>query len=504
MLSPISPSQVKLDETVNISQIADGKCLNHDCLVLLFTYLDKPSLINAAQVCIGWRKAAYTPRFWRGSIPHMSDNSMSVETARSFKERGITSLSIPGESQETDPDKITELLNNCAAYQQTECLIVDQLDTSTSITEHYPQRFETLKHLALLHTPNSVVTKENFEQAMRPLVNLVQLHIGWPQDVMVLGKVDKFNYAEVLFSCLPELADLEISQHDFCGMFDVKQLPESLVYHKLRRLVMTQPLEVDHEVLAAVCSRFPALKHFSVPGRHAEFEVPQDEQDEDDYEGKLWHFSCLESVNFGNFVYQYLLMAPSIIFTTLFSGAQNLTALDLSVHEPYFGEELLDADFLTIIRSLPQLTVLIYGHRVGLRTFRKALPLMGNIEVLADISSGEDDTEEEITEFLHNINQAIPKLISLLKVYNIAYDVDNGEVTSGVSECANIRFISSDTYRVRWSHEIVMKVSTTNESQETITEWVHVEKGSVQWREAVGQKYFRLPETFDFGLIDFT
>ena len=305
----------------------------------------------------------------------MSDNSMSVETARSFKERGITALSIPGESQETDPDKITELLNNCAAYQQTECFIVDQLDTSTSITEHYPQRFETLKHLALLHTPNSVVTKENFEQAMRPLVNLVQLHIGWPQDVIVLGKVDKFNYAEVLFSCLPELADLEISQHDFCGMFDVKQLPESMVYHKLRRFVMTQPLEVDHEVLTAVCSRFPALKHFSVPGRHAEFEVPQDEQDEDNYEGKLWNFSFLESVNFGNFVCQYLLMTPAIL-TTLFSGARNLTALDLSVHHdhlPYLGEELSDADFLTIIKSLPQLTVLIYGRCVGPRTDRKSV-----------------------------------------------------------------------------------------------------------------------------------
>ena len=199
-------------------------------------------------------------------------------------------------------------------------------------------------------------------------------------------------------------------------------------------------------------------------------------------------------------------MTPAIL-TTLFSGARNLTALDLSVHHdhlPYLGEELSDADFLIIIKSLPRLTVLIYGHCVGPRTVCEALPLMGNIEVLADITSEEGHTEEEITDFLHNINQAIPKLFSLLKVYDIAYDVDKDEVTSGVSECANIRFISSDTYTIHWSHEIVMKVNTTNESQTTITEWAHVEKGSVQWREAVGQKYFRLPETFDFGLIDFT
>ena len=86
-----------------------------------------------------------------------------------------------------------------------------------------PKIVESLQSLSLTHTENHTVTSQGLEAFLSPFVNLVQLHI-----YREMGSVPKlklphgfnFNYFDCVFSCLPNLRDLEITILDQCDSFN--------------------------------------------------------------------------------------------------------------------------------------------------------------------------------------------------------------------------------------------------------------------------------------------
>ena len=69
--------------------------LNEDVLYHIFTYLDRKSLANFAQICKAMRDLLYIrAALWMQTVPVLCLSDASEDTARSRKERSITTVSL--------------------------------------------------------------------------------------------------------------------------------------------------------------------------------------------------------------------------------------------------------------------------------------------------------------------------------------------------------------------------------------------------------------------------
>ena len=69
--------------------------LNEDVLYHIFTYLDRKSLANFAQTCKAMRDLLYIrAALWMQAVPVLCLSDAREDTARSIKERSITTVSL--------------------------------------------------------------------------------------------------------------------------------------------------------------------------------------------------------------------------------------------------------------------------------------------------------------------------------------------------------------------------------------------------------------------------
>ena len=451
-------------------------------LLHVFQYLPRSSLVIAARVCKAWRDAAYDPRLWRECEADLRLSSPSVATADSLNVRGIRAVKMDGNDCDNGKQNVGGFLE--ALHVNT--LIIDM--NENSVKPNIPTKsLSTLRCLAL--TNGVLYMQEELRHLLSPLKQLQQLHMSITDAEDVNDKGER-SPLEALISVLPKLKDLELKVCD-----SDRFLPSSdFTAPNIHRLALSD-MAITSETFLNINRCFPQLRHLMMKDNGMD---EAEEGEEYDFPLDLKHFINLESVCLGR--WECTVMVP-VNFLKLFRNSPNITALNLTVQTPYWGAEMDDEDFETIINSLPNLKVLVYGHCASLEALNSCVKKMAHLEVLASIATmfRYHEDIEEATKFIASINQHMPRLISLLDI-----DVDLRKY--GVLD--NVKYLTVGETSYYWYGNIgkrVRKVTSQpvgGSGDDDRWDWEIIPRGSADWHEAVATKHFQLLETYYLGLMD--
>ena len=352
--------------------------LNLDTLLHIFQYLNcRKSLINAAKVCHTWRLAAYESSLWRGCELDLSNSCLSEQTAISLRHRKIKVVKLKNEHISSS------LMRLLSETMEVEVMAVK-----------LPATTEILLNLEHFHVEIDMQKALYFRKA----------------------KSLEFNYFQLVFSCLPNLKDLEIAMYHHCDGFDFSYMQPDEQYPKLERLVLHEVCADLGPLTDVISKRFPNLKHFSVQLWNYSHFV-----DEVNFYHGLKHLESLRANS--SFYMQWVIYELQHVCKT----SRNLTALDISLdvdsieyyHDAEHFYHLGDEDVELIFATLPKLKMLnIYGQYVNLLPFNRMALHMRNMEVLV-LGSERIKFENESTdraEFFINLKENWTKLRSLLGV----------------------------------------------------------------------------------------
>ena len=480
-----------------IENQAGPPALNYDVLIYLFKYLSVKMLRVCAQVCQSWRQAAYDPVFWRESAPLYKDfNALSVDTAKSFKERGIKNIKLG--AIELNEASLSTMFLNLSEHVEVENLIFVGLLTEHGITRHLPPSFPSLIRLNLHHSSLDVITEDGLRTLLTPMVNLQQLFIseyyGWKykerkgKDKIANKEQPGFDYFEVVFSCLPKLTALDVTiLGAWNGLANLEKTTDAPVPNLLQLAFYDDDQPNDcREVIEKASRKFPNLKHL---------ELGISNNTGDDFDEFDTEFKNLESL----YLHQSScnILIPDILIS-ICHGCSNLKALDVNVSSPYFGLEMDDNVILNVLhKCLNTLRVInISGHGTTLKVWNKhLLPNLVNLEVLVlgiFFLHVEKCTEEKV-KFLNNVRSHTPNLISLQGILITEAEYDSLPSLKYITKQPHIHVdsCSLDYYITTRSDRHMTSRLLSDQTKST---WVDVVSGTPQWSEAMGSKYFILPD----------
>ena len=101
--------------------------LNSDVLYIIFSLLDRRTLIKLAQVSKKLRDSTYSTSFWRQTIATFDCAELDIQTVKSLKNRGIKAIRLQGRGAHQEPPAVVSALTNCANTGHTELLILSSL-----------------------------------------------------------------------------------------------------------------------------------------------------------------------------------------------------------------------------------------------------------------------------------------------------------------------------------------------------------------------------------------
>lgn len=458
--------------------------LNLDTLLHIFQYLNcRKSLINAAKVCHTWRLAAYESSLWRGCELDLSNSCLSEQTAISLRHRKIKVVKLKNEHISSS------LMRLLSETMEVEVMAVKHTATTENLLKYFPSKFDSLRCLSLIHPRSSTtLTSSSLERLLAPLMNLEHFHVEIDMEKASYFRKAKsleFNYFQLVFSCLPNLKDLEIAMYHHCDGFDFSYMQPDEQYPKLERLVLHEVCADLGPLTDVISKRFPNLKHFSVQLWNYSHFV-----DEVNFYHGLKHLESLRANS--SFYMQWVIYELQHVCKT----SRNLTALDISLdvdsieyyHDAEHFYHLGDEDVELIFATLPKLKMLnIYGQYVNLLPFNRMALHMRNMEVLV-LGSERTNFENENAdraEFFINLKENWTKLRSLLGV-RLDYE--------SCAHLGNVCYVSNDD-RHEWNDD-VCRIELHVDSEPKLKP---IDRDTPEWHTAVGTSLFQLPSSYTFG-----
>ena len=448
-------------------------------------------------MCQSWKLAAYDPALWRNAKPRIKNFNLSEDTAKSLKTRNIRTVKL--DVIESEDSSLTMLFSNLSKYAQIENLTFIGLVTDSSITQHLPDLFTSLRHMEVNHSAISFKTREGLVGLFSPLVNLEQLCISQyydrnrkeEEEEVIIEKNPRFDYFEVVFSCLPKLKSLEVA---ILGSWNSLICLDKTADNPVPNLLQLTLVDTDSndcgKVIEQVSRKFPNLKHLYLSiSDHCGDDLQEVEVD----------FKHLESLTMDQG--SCMLMIPDTL-RSMCHGCSTLKALDVSVYSLYYGYELETEDVAVILKDcVGNLRFInIKGHGTTLKAWTESL--VTNLKFFEVLvlgvfhNRGEEKPGTEIkAEFLNKVGSYMPNLISLLGVRITRAEYDSLPALKYITK-------KSGLWSCSWSCDITTRSdrhqTASRTSDSTRSKWIDVAQHTPEWFEATGWKYFQL-ELPDFA-----
>ena len=405
------------------------RLLNEDVLYYIFTYLDRKSLANIAQTCKAMRDQIYIRvALWRQSLPVLRLSDASEDTARSIKERSITTVSLNPRFYNKRALKYLETL------EDVKTLVLWNTVLNRFSIRRSEYQYKSIECL-LVHCVHIFKGRFEVEFELPVFPNLKELHLY------------RYNCQDVdlsAFSCLPNLRHFE-----FCQIEPEDELSDN--YDEIMHFIppgTLQKLERIAGVDIAILEELPMLKHYKIKGSYLLVEQN---------DGEKLSLESLESLGLPAISWKEftcsLRCAPSLKALALASCS--VSGLRWRVHSLATSCPMLSVIKLTNVRKL---------HEKVLKQILFELKHLQVMEVRLRSGNLMQLTDSTVSELL----EGGTSIISLLGVL----------VDERLDFLNNLKFKSS----AENSDVVLMRYS--------INSWQRLRKHSKQWNEAQGISYF--------------
>ena len=407
------------------------RLLHEDVLYYIFMYLDRKSLANFAQTCKTMRDFIYSrAALWRQSLPVLRLSDASEDTARSIKERNISTVSLNPRFYNKRALKYLETL------EDVKTLVLWNTVLNRFSIRHSDYQYKSVECL-LVHCVH--IFKGRFEvefvYSLPVFPNLKELHLY------------RYNCQDVdlsAFSCLPNLRHFE-----FCRVEPEDELSDG--YAENMHFIppgTLQKLERIAGVDIAILEELPMLKHYKIKGSYSLVEQN---------DGEKLSLESLESLGLPAISWEkftcFLRCAPSLKALALASCS--VSGLSGRVQSLATSCPMLSVIKLTNVRKL---------HEKVLKQILFELKHLQVMEVRLRSGNLMQLTNSTVSELL----EGGTSIISLLGVL----------VDERLDFLNNLKFKSS----AENSDVVLMRYS--------INSWQRLRKHSKQWNEAQGISYF--------------
>ena len=492
--------------------------LNLDCLLKIFSYLDKDSLVSTAQTCKAICSVAYHPSLWENYIiKYKAEETLTERTARSFKSRRINvcKISLPSfkvnrrlrlirdKGQVTDDQlkqqestsKIQILAGENMIVLSSEGNIVtldfETYDVGYDINAIFPASFHSLIQLRLVvcidySAEQQAKALENLNHALTSLENLRHFTCVFKGPYRMCGNAPvpilTGPVMPTLLLSLPNLQSLSLKQG---GCLVATNMEQNLIQPAMNSLILPESAyDFAHQYmkpddilqLSKILETFPCLKHLRIgTSRLLEHKIALDSP-----EIKLESLAIYMDAN------GYEEFMPASL--------NKLIALKIQQwnHMTKPATSLINHTKLT---NLKVLIITPWEQAIEIEDIIQQDTLT-NLEVLSLMQQRNDQPPCTLRNgVLMRIERKMPKLRSLLGVECI----NSPALPSTVIYVT--RFVEDP---VRYSYTIQMGNGGIREEKHKVdptwtlqvvkrgsSGWIEIPKSSKVWEEATGEEYFK-------------
>ena len=485
--------------------------LNVYVLLEILGYLDKGSLLSMAQTCKSVKSVVYHPSLWKDyRISYKAEDKLTMESALSFKERRITSLSIKltpiqtcskethGESGLTRVKKNWQ--NNCKLLASTSQIEKVSLDIGTCNQKsflRFPNEFNSLTSFEFSDfvpssEENVKLSLENIERILQSLARLRTLKCsfhganyynsggyGWQRNPeLSCGS----SYLGVILRSLPLLEDLSIQE---TGCSVNKRVSNGLKYPNLRRLCLNREMNCFEVGALQLSETFVNLSNLEINCKNANiYSSVQGDPNSDNLVATLSKLTSLQSI-----VIKFGSKTSSWKQFHLPSSLESLKAIAIRVEQ----NAHVDVATMLLKTTFPNLKLLsISWELLNELDIPLIISTLRNLEILSFLNLG-DDHNQLANIWGDKVNLDIrkyhPNLVSLL-------GMDCCSLRLNLPPC--VRYITRRSNRPSSYPDIPVNLDLLRKLADG--SWSVVSKDSVHYTRAVEREFFshRAPIANDY------